>query len=810
MSSLPELAAGTVFASDYKIERLLARGGMGAVYVAEQLSTGRQRALKLMHPMLTGDESLRRRFEQEAKVGSRIKSSHVVEVIAAGVDAASGMPWLAMELLEGEDLGHYVERLGARPLAEVAEILSQICHALGAAHDVGVVHRDLKPENVFLARSLQQGSPTLVKLLDLGIAKIVAEASPKQTASVGTPLWMAPEQMGGSVGPQADVWALGLLAFWLLTGRHYWRAASSIADGSLMAVLREVAAEPLEPASVRSAALGVSLPLPAGFDAWFERAVTREPAMRFANATQAAQAFQSVVAGVAQTLLVPSSLQVVGSSPSGSVPTAFAPTITVPGAALTPPPAQRRGWVPVALLGVAVVGLGGFLAVRGGHDPAASPVAATRASAPVVTASAAVASASAVPSAAPPVARQAGNLDDPNLVWKVPLGDSPVRGAADAPVTIVEFANYQCPYTRGAEPEIKALLAELGDKVRLVWKDDPLAVHTQAELAATVAREARAELGDAGFWAAHDRFLTPDFRPTDATLHGAAKDLGLDANKVAHALAERPYTEQIATDADLADDLKTVGTPYFFVNGRRVVASGSLAKVRAIVKEELAKTEKLVESGVPRDKIYEHLMESARGAQPLELKVYDFASATIPTRGQGLVMMVEFCDYKNFLCKLVDPLVDELLKKFPQDMGVAWVEPDHYVSDESRKAAIAARAAYRSGGVAGFDRYRRLLFETQSQGFGGKKLELLATAAGLDLASYRQVTKDPEVFGELDREALQSKSAGVHDVPAFLVCGPDYCKSGGYFLSGGQPRRAFEKRVRLVLAAKGGELPASP
>src|SRR5258705_6143834 len=107
-----------------------------------------------MHPMLTGDDSLRRRFEQEAKVGSRIKSSHVVEVIAAGVDAASGMPWLAMELLDGEDLGRYLERLGPRPLAEVAEIFGQVCHALGAAHGVGVVHRRLQPRKVVLARSL--------------------------------------------------------------------------------------------------------------------------------------------------------------------------------------------------------------------------------------------------------------------------------------------------------------------------------------------------------------------------------------------------------------------------------------------------------------------------------------------------------------------------------------------------------------------------------------------------------------------------------------------------------------------------------
>src|SRR5687768_6980609 len=101
------LPVGTLFAQDFRIERELGHGGMGVVYVATQLSTGRERALKLMNPELVRDETMRRRFEQEARVGSRIKSEHVVQVIAAGIDAATGLPWLAMELLEGTDLESY-------------------------------------------------------------------------------------------------------------------------------------------------------------------------------------------------------------------------------------------------------------------------------------------------------------------------------------------------------------------------------------------------------------------------------------------------------------------------------------------------------------------------------------------------------------------------------------------------------------------------------------------------------------------------------------------------------------------------------
>src|SRR5687768_13017299 len=104
------LGKGAVFAGDYRIVEPLNAGGMGAVYVVEQLSTSKQRALKVMHPQLVADPELRRRFEQEARVGSRIESEHVVDVQAAGVDPATGMPWLVMDLLRGEDLARRVAR----------------------------------------------------------------------------------------------------------------------------------------------------------------------------------------------------------------------------------------------------------------------------------------------------------------------------------------------------------------------------------------------------------------------------------------------------------------------------------------------------------------------------------------------------------------------------------------------------------------------------------------------------------------------------------------------------------------------------
>ncbi|XXX73593.1 serine/threonine-protein kinase [Sorangium sp. So ce134] len=281
-------AVGMLF-GEFRIVRPLSAGGMGAVYIAEQASTGKLRALKLMHPQLCADTRLRERFEQEARVGALVESDHIVQVIGAGVDAASGVPWLAMELLEGEDLAQRMKRSGLLAPKDVHEIFRQLCHALGAAHRAGVVHRDMKPQNVFLAKANSAMAPWSVKVLDFGIAKIAAEANTMATASLGTPLWMAPEQTDarGQITPATDVWALGLIAFATLTGRMYWRAANDPMGTAMPVLLREILFEPIDPASTRATALGRAGCIVYPFDAWFARCLAREPSQRFQTAQEA-------------------------------------------------------------------------------------------------------------------------------------------------------------------------------------------------------------------------------------------------------------------------------------------------------------------------------------------------------------------------------------------------------------------------------------------------------------------------------------------------------------------------------------------
>lgn len=279
------IEAGTLIGGDFRVIQLLGEGGMGAVYVAEQTSTASRRALKVMAPGLLRNEEMRLRFVNEAKATSQIASDHVVQVVAAGVDPSSHIPWLAMELLEGESLGQCVRRSGPMHPAKVMEVVSQLCHALDAAHRVGIVHRDLKPDNVFLAEARREGVPFTVKVLDFGIAKLLQDTDSAMTAALGTPLWMAPEQttLGASVSPATDVWAVGLLVFWMLTGATYWRSART-QPASLPSLMREVVLDPIEPASVRSAGLGASRIFSPAMDAWFATCLDRDPGRRFPTA----------------------------------------------------------------------------------------------------------------------------------------------------------------------------------------------------------------------------------------------------------------------------------------------------------------------------------------------------------------------------------------------------------------------------------------------------------------------------------------------------------------------------------------------
>ncbi len=217
------LQAGSQFGGRYRVERLIAKGGMGAVYEVTHYETQRRRALKVMHPHICESAELRDRFKAEARVAAQIDSDFIVDVFDAGVDEATTMPFLVMELLRGEELGQRLARVGRFAPEEALSYLWQTALALEKTHKASIVHRDLKPENLFL--TLHEDGHPRIKVLDFGVAKFVAETAMKSgtTRSVGTPIYMSPEQFRGQrVTPACDNYALGMVAYTLLVGEAYW------------------------------------------------------------------------------------------------------------------------------------------------------------------------------------------------------------------------------------------------------------------------------------------------------------------------------------------------------------------------------------------------------------------------------------------------------------------------------------------------------------------------------------------------------------------------------------------------------------
>jgi serine/threonine-protein kinase len=211
---------GRVLGARYRVLSRLGEGGMGTVYLCEHAVLGRRYAVKVLRPELAQDAELVARFRNEAVAASRIGGENVVDVLDFGV-AEDGASYYVMEALEGRSLAAVIGEDGPLAVPRALALLEQLCRALGAAHARGVVHRDVKPDNVFVVTGADGGERA--KVIDFGISKVAEEPSARRLtragAIIGTPEYMAPEQAAGEpVDHRADVYALGVLAYEVLTG----------------------------------------------------------------------------------------------------------------------------------------------------------------------------------------------------------------------------------------------------------------------------------------------------------------------------------------------------------------------------------------------------------------------------------------------------------------------------------------------------------------------------------------------------------------------------------------------------------------
>ena len=277
-------AIGTVLAETYRIDRLLAGGGCGDVYVATHLRLGSQVAVKVLLPSLAGNAQALARLQREADVMSTLRHPHIVQILDFNV-TPEGVPFLVMELLEGWPLtGRTVSGPPFEPRAAV-HIVGQIAHALAAAHAHGIVHLDLKPDNVILVST--DGRGDFVKVIDFGISQAIwRERLATDPLIAGTPEYMAPEQAGGmteEIDHRSDQFSLASLSYRLLTGHEPFSGADPFA------ILHEVISGTQQPPSQLVPWLGE------GVDGVLHRAMSKRPADRYPDILGFADALRAAV-----------------------------------------------------------------------------------------------------------------------------------------------------------------------------------------------------------------------------------------------------------------------------------------------------------------------------------------------------------------------------------------------------------------------------------------------------------------------------------------------------------------------------------
>ena len=285
-----QVEGGTVIGGRYRLEYLIAEGGMGSIWRASHIELGQACAVKLIRPAQVASPLARARFECEARTASQLRSPHISQIFDYGV-TPEGMPYLVMEYLLGRNLADTIEAGGPLPLAAVALIASQIARGLDVAHRAGVAHRDVKPENVFLEDTGDDsvvGLPYRAKLLDFGIARNDDEAGPRVTTErgfLGTLGYASPEQIvGDEVGERSDLWSFGATLCFALTGKPPITEASHTAM-----MLQTLAGECVPPTDVVAE-------LPPAVDAWAARACAVDPNRRFPDALTMARELRAISA----------------------------------------------------------------------------------------------------------------------------------------------------------------------------------------------------------------------------------------------------------------------------------------------------------------------------------------------------------------------------------------------------------------------------------------------------------------------------------------------------------------------------------
>jgi len=403
---------------------------------------------------------------------------------------------------------------------------------------------------------------------------------------------------------------------------------------------------------------------------------------------------------------------------------------------------------------------------------------------------------SGTPAAAPVAAAQpsAAPAGD-NTVFKVPLDESPVKGPANALVTIVEFSDYQCPFCALAHNTIQQLEKDYEGKIRVVMKQHPLDFHPRAKPAALAALAA----GEQGkYWEMHNLlFANQSGGLEDANFITYAQQLGLNVEKFKSDMQLPKFQAQIAKETALAMQLGATGTPAFFINGRKLSGAQPIETFKRIIDEELAKAQAMVAQGTPADQVYEKLMASAVAAPPPPptpaappapaapaIRKVDIPSDA-PVRGPkaAKVTIVEWSDFQCPFCARVAPTLKQIEDAYGKDVRIVFRHQPLPFHNNAKLAAEASMAAHEQGK---FWPYHDKLFANQ-QALDRASLERYAQELGLDMGKFKAALDSGKFTKRVEEDSAAGMAVGANGTPTFLINGREFV--------GAQPFEAFKNVI---------------
>jgi protein-disulfide isomerase len=399
-----------------------------------------------------------------------------------------------------------------------------------------------------------------------------------------------------------------------------------------------------------------------------------------------------------------------------------------------------------------------------------------------------------------------GEKEDTKTVFRVPVGSSPALGNSRALVTIVEFSDFQCPFCSRVEPTLKGLRDKYGDKIRLVWKNEPLPFHPAAEPAAEAALEVRAEKGDKGFWDVHDKFYADQkdlMNGKDANVDAIVKlaaEAGASADKAKKAMSDHTHKKDIDADADLAEDFQANGTPHFFVNGRRLVGAQPQEKFEKIIDEEITKAQDLIAKGTKPTDVYDALTKDGKGPpEPEKKDVPKSLPTNDPAHGNtnAKVTIHEWSDFQCPFCGRVEPTVAQVMKDYGDRIKFVWHDLPLPMHPDAPLAAQAGREAYAQKGPSAFWAMHDKMFANQ-QKIKRDDLDGYAKELNLNMDKWKAALDGSTHTSEIEADKKAGNDDGISGTPAFIIA-PGNATSG-YYISGAQSYGKFRKLIERALS----------